>query len=428
MITIAAAEVGVGPRDRAADLPQRAQRRSRRRRPVEGLTRRRARTRLARPAIPAVSFVLILFFGKRLPRKGAEIGIAALGVVVRALRASRSSSGSTGSRAPAAGTASGLARARAGASFGAEGGARRSRGHAGRAPLHVVAERRHQVRRRHPDRRPRGDDAVRRHADLAARARLLARVHARTTSATRTTTRCSACSPRRCCCSSSPTTRCSCSSAGRASASARSRSSATGGRRSANSDAALKAFLTTRTGDIGLMIGIIITFFAVGTLRHRRAATSYALSPGADHAAAPRRVRSCLFIGVIGKSGQFPLHTWLPDAMAGPTPVSALIHAATMVVAGVYLGARLYPVFFNGFSIGAGGVNFMALIGGITILIGAAARVRAGRHQEGARVLHDQPARLHGDGARRRRVDRGGVPPLHPRVLQGAASSSAPVR
>ncbi len=73
-----------------------------------------------------------------------------------------------------------------------------------------------------------------------------------------------------------------------------------------------------------------------------------------------------LLIGIIGKSGQFPLHTWLPDAMAGPTPVSALIHAATMVVAGVYLGARVYPVFFNGFSIGAGGVNPMALIGAET--------------------------------------------------------------
>jgi NADH-quinone oxidoreductase subunit L len=138
----------------------------------------------------------------------------------------------------------------------------------------------------------------------------------------------------------------------------------------ANSRAAIKAFLTTRTGDIGLMIGIIILFFTVGSFGIG-ATNLYAVGHGAQHdlllAAAV-----CLFIGIIGKSGQFPLHTWLPDAMAGPTPVSALIHAATMVVAGVFLGARLYPVFFNGFSIADGGVNFMALIGGITILIGAA--------------------------------------------------------
>ncbi len=138
----------------------------------------------------------------------------------------------------------------------------------------------------------------------------------------------------------------------------------------ANSRAAVKAFLTTRTGDIGLMIGIIILFFTVGSFGIG-ATNLYATSAHARHdlllAAA-----ICLMIGIIGKSGQFPLHTWLPDAMAGPTPVSALIHAATMVVAGVYLGARVYPVFFNGFSIGAGGVNFMALIGGVTIVIGAA--------------------------------------------------------
>ncbi len=79
-----------------------------------------------------------------------------------------------------------------------------------------------------------------------------------------------------------------------------------------------------------------------------------------------------LLIGIIGKSGQFPLHTWLPDAMAGPTPVSALIHAATMVVAGVFLGARLYPVFYQGFTIEGGSLNALALIGGITVIIGAA--------------------------------------------------------
>ncbi len=138
----------------------------------------------------------------------------------------------------------------------------------------------------------------------------------------------------------------------------------------ANSDAALKAFLTTRTGDIGLLIGIVIMFFAAGTF-NIDGINQYALSPDAEHGLLLAGA-VCLFIGVIGKSGQFPLHTWLPDAMAGPTPVSALIHAATMVVAGVFLVARLYPVFFEGFSIASGGVNLMALIGGITILVGAA--------------------------------------------------------
>jgi NADH-quinone oxidoreductase subunit L len=136
-----------------------------------------------------------------------------------------------------------------------------------------------------------------------------------------------------------------------------------------NANAAVKAFLTTRTGDVGLMIGVIVLFFAAGTFDI--AAINAKVLDGSIGHTLVVVAASCVLIGIIGKSGQFPLHTWLPDAMAGPTPVSALIHAATMVVAGVYLGARLYPVFFSGFSIGDGGLNAMALIGAITIVVGA---------------------------------------------------------
>jgi NADH-quinone oxidoreductase subunit L len=137
-----------------------------------------------------------------------------------------------------------------------------------------------------------------------------------------------------------------------------------------NSSAAIKAMLTTRFGDTGLMIGVIILFFAAGrnfNIEHlNHAALTGEISHGLLLAGA-----AALFLGVMGKSAQFPLHVWLPDAMAGPTPVSALIHAATMVVAGVYLVARTYGVFFEGFSIHTGGINFVALIGGITVLMAA---------------------------------------------------------
>ena len=143
-----------------------------------------------------------------------------------------------------------------------------------------------------------------------------------------------------------------------------------------NSDAALKAFFTTRIGDIGLLTGVIMTFFVVERATGRgsfdiMAVNEAALSGKVGHTLLMMTALA-LLLAIIGKSGQFPLHTWLPDAMAGPTPVSALIHAATMVVAGVYLGARLYPVFYEGLNIGGGGVNAMAAIGGTTVIIGAA--------------------------------------------------------
>ncbi len=138
----------------------------------------------------------------------------------------------------------------------------------------------------------------------------------------------------------------------------------------ANSDAALKAFITNRVGDVGLILGVVVTFFAAGGTFNVLEINGYALSEGANQTLLLVGAL-LLFGGVTSKSGQFPLHTWLPDAMAGPTPVSALIHAATMVVAGVYLVPRLYAVFFEGLNIGDNWINYVAVIGAVTVLAGA---------------------------------------------------------
>ncbi len=137
-----------------------------------------------------------------------------------------------------------------------------------------------------------------------------------------------------------------------------------------NSNAALKAFFTTRVGDVGLLVGIAVLFFAAGQTFDIADINHAALAGDIPHGVLLAAAAALLCAGV-GKSAQFPLHTWLPDAMAGPTPVSALIHAATMVVAGVYLVARLYGVFWEGFDIGGGGINPVALVGGVTVLIAA---------------------------------------------------------
>jgi NADH-quinone oxidoreductase subunit L len=138
----------------------------------------------------------------------------------------------------------------------------------------------------------------------------------------------------------------------------------------ANSDAALKAFITNRVGDIGMIVGVIVLFFAAGQTFDILDINTQALNGDISHLAL--LVASCsLIAAVMSKSGQFILHTWLPDAMAGPTPVSALIHAATMVVAGIYMVARLYGVFWEGLSIGTSSINLLALVGGVTVLGGA---------------------------------------------------------
>jgi NADH-quinone oxidoreductase subunit L len=137
-----------------------------------------------------------------------------------------------------------------------------------------------------------------------------------------------------------------------------------------NSSAALKAMFTTKFGDIGLMLGTITLFFAAEETFHIGTINKLALEHEISHGLLLAGAL-LLFLGVMGKSAQFPLHVWLPDAMAGPTPVSALIHAATMVVAGVYLVARVYGVFWEGFAIEHSTINWMALIAGITMIIAA---------------------------------------------------------
>ncbi|MFA1542284.1 NADH-quinone oxidoreductase subunit 5 family protein [Actinomadura monticuli] len=109
----------------------------------------------------------------------------------------------------------------------------------------------------------------------------------------------------------------------------------------ANSRAAVKAFLVTRLGDVGFLIGVIVLGVGAGTFEISGVLARAGELPGSTVTAAAL----LLLAGVAGKSAQFPLHTWLPDAMAGPTPISALIHAATMVAAGIYVVARLYGVF-----------------------------------------------------------------------------------
>jgi NADH-quinone oxidoreductase subunit L len=146
-------------------------------------------------------------------------------------------------------------------------------------------------------------------------------------------------------------------------------------------DAMIKAFLTTRVGDVFMLLGIAYLYTQTGTLNYREIlfnegvldtlATTPAVIGGLSAAGL---IGLLLFIGAVGKSAQWPLHVWLPDAMEGPTPVSALIHAATMVSAGIFLILRMFPLLTAGWHEGSAltpTMTVMAAIGAFTALFAA---------------------------------------------------------
>ncbi|MBD8498216.1 NADH-quinone oxidoreductase subunit L [Paenibacillus arenosi] len=137
--------------------------------------------------------------------------------------------------------------------------------------------------------------------------------------------------------------------------------------------AAKKAFIMTRIGDVGLLIAILILFWHMPNhaLDFQSIGQVFAsvdtMSQYGISAGLATWIASLIFLGAIGKSGQFPLHTWLPDAMEGPTPISALIHAATMVAAGVYLVARTFDIF----QLSQTAMLIVASVGGFTAIFAA---------------------------------------------------------
>ena len=194
-------------------------------------------------------------------------------------------------------------------------------------------------------------------------------------------------------------------------------------KRPAANAAAIKAFIVNRVGDFGFALGILAIFLMFDTV-----------SFDAVFAGAPAMVDAeltflghsfdflevaciLLFVGAMGKSAQFLLHTWLPDAMEGPTPVSALIHAATMVTAGVFMVVRLSPIF----EYAPIALSVVTFFGATTAIFAADRRDHPERHQARDRLFDLQPARLHVLRLRRLGLRRRHLPPDHPRVLQGAA-------
>lgn len=142
--------------------------------------------------------------------------------------------------------------------------------------------------------------------------------------------------------------------------------------------AATKAFLVNRVGDFGFMIGILLVFVTFGSLQYQRVFSQLEHMVGGTvnllgaiggslDVSVMTMICLFLFVGAVGKSAQVPLHVWLPDAMEGPTPISALIHAATMVTAGVFMVARLAPLY----NLSPVAMDVVAVVGGVTMFVGA---------------------------------------------------------
>ena len=187
-------------------------------------------------------------------------------------------------------------------------------------------------------------------------------------------------------------------------------------RRTTATAAGIKAFVINVVGDVGLVLGTFFIFRHSHTLDFL-ATFDTASKDFAGHNGALTAGLILLLVGAFAKSAQVPLHTWLPDAMEGPTPVSALIHAATMVTAGVYLIARMHPLFE---------LSDTAVAGGRDRRLRDAAgggddRPGGDRPQARHRLLDDVADRLHGHGGERGRLRRRALPSHDARLLQGAA-------
>ena len=215
----------------------------------------------------------------------------------------------------------------------------------------------------------------------------------------------------------------------------------------ANSDAANKAFIVNRVGDVGMLVGLGLLWAAWARSTSRRSTRACAAArasctprPTLQRATSvqlvdrntgqvmtdevtglPRQIPYWMltlaglgiFAGCVGKSAQFPLHVWLPDAMAGPTPVSALIHAATMVAAGVYLVGRFFPLFTGDVLL------YIAYTGGITLFIAATIAMVQTDYKKVLAYSTVSQLGFMMLGPGRRRLGGRTVPPDHARLLQG---------